>query len=246
MGVKGRLSPAQFGFSMPVHAPLYPAPPFQYKDARLIYFNYVTDPSVASAVIPDCFELADPPTALVAFASYPWSSLGPYNEVVQVVDVVYKGKPLKYSLHLYVTTDQAMAAGREVGGYPKKIANIEFESLVSYLGKIERPPGLLLATGTMRPEIPVPATFPMTHEYVCVRQFPSPIAGAAPTLRELLISRWVLQSGELWEGPGTCVLTGASILDPLHAVPIVKPAGSLYFQGDFQVIPSKAGDEIPI
>ncbi len=246
MGVRGKLSKTQYGYSMPAFAPLYSAPPFIYQNASLIYFNYLTDPNVAAAVVPDELEIADPPTALLAFASYPWSSLGAYNEVVQILDVTYKGKPTKYAVALYVSTDQAMAAGREVGGYPKKIAKIGFQYGISYFGSLERPEGLLLATGVMRPEVKIPAPFPVTHDYICLRIIPSPIAGAAPSVCELLTSHWVLLNGEIWEGPGSCQITGASALDPLHAVPIVKQLGCLYFKGDFQVDASKPGDETPV
>ena len=71
-------------------------------------------------------ELPDPPTAGLVFASYPSSNLGPYDEVVLFLDVIFKGRPFQFAAFLYVTTDAAMAAGREMGGYPKKIARIEF------------------------------------------------------------------------------------------------------------------------
>jgi acetoacetate decarboxylase len=246
MGVRGTLTKGKFGYSMPVQAPLYPSPPFLYRDASLIFFEYVTDPRIAATIVPEELELADPPTALVAFASYPWSSLGAYLEVVQILNVLYKGKPTRYAVHLYVTTDQAMGAGREVGGYPKKLAKIAFQYDTAFQGRVERPDGLTLATGVMRPEEKLPLAFPITNDYLCLRLIPSPIANAQPTVCELLTSRWVLLSGEMWRGPGTCVLTGASALDPLHLVPIVEPVASLYFRGDFEVSPSLPGDETPI
>ena len=114
MPVRGTLTKAQLGFSMPVNAPLYPRPPYLYRDASLIFFEYATDPSAAAAVLPEQVELADPPTAILAFAAYPWSSLGPYREVVHLLSVTYQGQPMRYALALYVTSDAAMASGREL------------------------------------------------------------------------------------------------------------------------------------
>ena len=125
MPVRGRLTKAQLGFSMPSYAPLFPKPPYFYNSASLMIFPYATDEGAAQ-MVPNVMELADPPTAGLVFASYPSSTLGPYDEVVQYLDVVYEGAKYKFATFLYVTTDSAMSAGREMGGYPKKIGRIEF------------------------------------------------------------------------------------------------------------------------
>ena len=123
--VRGCLTKDKLGFSMPSYAPLFPKPPYLYKNASLMVFPYETS-DVAAQMIPNVMELADPPTAALVFASYPSSTLGPYDEVVQYVDVSFKGVKYRFATFLYVTTDSAMAAGREMGGYPKKIGKIEF------------------------------------------------------------------------------------------------------------------------
>ena len=120
MSVRGSLKKGQLGFSMPPYAPLFPKPPYFYKNATLMVFKYVTD-ELAARMVPDMVDLADPPTAGLVFASYPSSNLGPYDEVVLFLDVVFKGRPLQFAAFLYVTTDAAMAAGREMGGYPKSV-----------------------------------------------------------------------------------------------------------------------------
>ena len=40
MAVRGTLSTAQLGFSMPPYAPLFPKPPYFYKNASLMIFKY--------------------------------------------------------------------------------------------------------------------------------------------------------------------------------------------------------------
>ena len=135
------------------------------------------DPSAAS-LLPEQAELADPPTAGLVFATYPESSLGPYSEVVLFLNAVYKGKNVKYGAYLYVTTDVAMAAGREMGGFPKKIAAIEISGGPDFRATLERPAGLLLASGSMkvaeRPDGPYSPTF----DYLTLRVIPSPTKDA--------------------------------------------------------------------
>jgi acetoacetate decarboxylase len=244
MSVRGTLKKGQFGFSMPPYAPLFPAPPYFYKNATLIIFKYITDGS-AARMVPDMVELADPPTAGLVFASYPSSNLGPYDEVVLYLDVIFKGRPLQFAAFLYVTTDAAMAAGREMGGYPKKIARIEFLPGPAQTAVMERPAGLRICTGTMRPErrqFPDPnpqkaasAAPPLVLNYLTLRLIPSPQLNQPPSLVELLETQWSVACSEVWTGPGSCQLTGASELDPLHWAPVIQPIVCELVKGDIRV-----------
>ena len=235
MGLHGTLKKEQFGFSMPVHAPLFPSPPYEYRDATLMIFEYVTDGELAARLVPEPVELSDPPKAGLVFASYPWSSLGPYDEVVLYQDAIYKGRSFRYATHLYVTTDVAMAAGREMGGYPKQIARIKFLRGPNLTAVMECPAGLRICSGTMRPEQKSRAEFPIWLDYLTLRLIPSPQRETPPTVAELLLTHWSITSGEVWTGPGSCLFTGASELDPLHMVPVIRPLGCQLIRGTIRV-----------
>jgi acetoacetate decarboxylase len=255
MSARGSLTKGQLGFSMPPYAPLFPKPPFFYTNATLMIFKYVTDGS-AARMVPDLVDLVDPPTAGLVFASYPSSNLGPYDEVVLYLDVVFKGRPLQFAAFLYVTTDAAMAAGREMGGYPKKIARIEFLPGVAQTAVMERPSGLRICSGTMRPEqrqIPDPnpqkaaiTPPPLVLNYLTLRLIPSPQLNQPPTLVELLETHWTIDCSEVWTGPGSCQLTGASELDPLHWAPILQPIVCELVKGDIRVDLNDQPSETPL
>jgi acetoacetate decarboxylase len=244
MAARGTLTKAHLGFSMPPYAPLFPKPPYYYKNATLMIFNYITDES-AARMVPDVVELADPPSAGLVFASYPSSNLGPYEEVVLFLDVVFKGQKFQFGAFLYVSTDSAMAAGREMGGYPKKIARIEFLAGPDQTAVMERPSGLRICTGTMRPEVrlfpdssdplsPSPTASKVLN-YLTLRLIPSPQLNQPPTVSELLESQWTIDCTEMWTGPGSCQLTGASELDPLHWAPVIRPIVCELVKGDIRI-----------
>lgn len=250
MGLKGQLTRDKLGFSMPADAPLYPRPPYLYKDAELLVFPYVTDAQAASKILPEGLELDDTPIAGLVFAAYPQSGLGPYNEVVSFVHCKKDGKPFQYAARLYVTTDVAMAAGREMGGYPKAMAHIEFHRGSMMSAWMDRPAGIRLCSGVFRPETPMPARdfpFPVTLSYVTLRMFPTPQENAPPSLAELLETSWVLERGEAWSGTGSFQITGASAVDPLHALPVVAPIPQQahYIRGDMVVALNKERLESP-
>jgi len=235
MGLQGTLTKETLGFSMPSNGPLYPMPPYYYKGASMMVFQYITDGPSAARLLPVHAELADPPTAGLVFATYPESTLGPYSEVVLFLDAVYQKRKVKYGTHLYVTTDVAMAAGREMGGFPKKIAAIDMSGGPDCWATLERPAGRLLATGSMKIAEKPDGPYSPTFDYLTLRVIPNPTKDAPPSLAELLETEWVVINGEVWKGNGTCELTGESEEDPLHMVPVVEPLGCQLLRGDLQV-----------
>jgi acetoacetate decarboxylase len=245
--VKGSLKKTQFGFSMPLSALLFPRPPFLYKDATLMIFEYETELEVAAGLLPEVdglFLNDDPHTsgAWLVFASYPWSNLGHHEEVVLYLRVLDKGQPMQYAAFRYVTSDAVMAAGPEMGGYPKKIGRIAFLSDSDYAAGLERPAGLRLGSGTMPPEqlldpetLPFHLPRPLPLDYLTLRVIPSPQLDAPPTVLELLETHWSVEGSEAWAGPGSGQLISASALDPLHLAPIKAPRYSRLLKGNINV-----------
>ena len=226
MGVRGTLTRANIGFSMPPQAALFPRPPYHYPGATLLVYKYVTDAASAASVLPAQAELTDPPIAGLVFANYPVCTLEPYVEAVQFLACMYQGKLVQYATQLFVTSDIAMAAGREMGGYPKKMAAISLQGdpVAGYNASLERPAGQPLVTATLNgfgPPKPV-ATADSTLHYLCLRLIPSATKDAPPTVCELLLSDWQIVKGQVYEGSGSCSILGTSALDPLHLAPIVS------------------------
>lgn len=230
MPVAGQLTKDRFGYSLPVDSPLYAPFPVYYEGVRILLFPYLTDAAAAAALLPSQFELvtADPDgkmaVAQVVFATYPFSNIGAYNEVAQTLMVTYKGTPGAYAVRLHVTNDQAMAAGREIGGFPKRLGNISFVEGTSCLSTLTTPDGLPLCSGELDPLQPVqgssegarPATF------FSLRLIPNPANPAQPSVCQLIQTVWDLYDGTLWSGRGQLHFTGASALNPYHALPILK------------------------
>src|SRR4029079_12602415 len=62
--------------------------------------------------------------ANLVFAQYRECDLGPYMEVILYIPVLPQGRFYAYVPAIYVDNDAALLAGRELGGYPKKMAHI--------------------------------------------------------------------------------------------------------------------------
>jgi len=131
---KGTLTPKTINENpvMPWWMPATPkAQPYQYRNIDMVAVSFATDLDKAAKLVPDNLDLLTLPgmpgqtAATLLFAKYRENDqTGPYMEVVVAIPVIADGNLYLYVAAIYVDNDAALIAGREFGGYPKKIANI--------------------------------------------------------------------------------------------------------------------------
>jgi acetoacetate decarboxylase len=113
-------------FSQPYGAAqLYPAPLYKYRNALSINLLYTVDGAGLQEMLPPGLELADADPVISAVVSaYPETPFGVYNEVWFYVRVKFEGQTFMFNPVIYVDSDSSMACGREVWGFPKKMATL--------------------------------------------------------------------------------------------------------------------------
>ncbi len=117
-------------WSMPWAAPVFTPPPHSWQGVRSVVMAFQPDPDGLAAVLPPALEPGDG-AGIVTMLTYPWGSpqrTHPFSEAVVLVPVKLGAMEANYVPFIYVTTDEAMIAGREAAGWPKKIADISWES----------------------------------------------------------------------------------------------------------------------
>jgi len=101
-----------------------------YGNIDYVCVAFATDAEKAAALIPKELELIPIPglpgqsAVNLVFAKYRECDLGPYMEVIISFPVLHKGQGFGFITGIYVDNDAALLAGRELGGYPKKMAHI--------------------------------------------------------------------------------------------------------------------------
>jgi acetoacetate decarboxylase len=99
-----------------------------FYDAEMITAVWETTPAAIEKLLPPPLQPAAKPIVLAFVGNYPSTNFSlPYKESALFVKVSFEGQEVFYCLSMPVTDDMAMAAGREVWGYPKKLANIELQ-----------------------------------------------------------------------------------------------------------------------
>lgn len=230
MTKKGRFTKDKFGYSQPADAPLYAKPPIYFKHVEAIWVAYETDEEAALDLLPEGLELASPPMAALIILKRPFSTFGPYEEAILGINCTWKGEEKFYIPHIVTNTDIPQAAGREIWGFPKKMAHITLAKEGDLIwGKMERPEGNRICAAGVRPEVPVKIEqADMEVGAVCLKVIPSPEEGARPSVAELVEVRSKHTLLEVWQGPGWVQYDTLSGIDPWHKLSVKKVVDANY------------------
>ncbi len=148
--------------SMPWSAPVFGKPPHRWQGVRMAAFPFTPREGAVERILPPGMERVDAP-GLITLISYPQTEgIHPYNELVVFVPVRVEGVVGNYVPHIYVTTDEALIAGREIAGFPKKIArvewNVEGDALRGSVSRWDKT--LLTVEGTVQGPLPADGARP--------------------------------------------------------------------------------------
>lgn len=100
----------------------------KFTGARMMGVMFDTAPEVTAPLLPPPLEQADAPGGLIFIAEYPVTNLGPgYREGALFVRCKYQGEAGSHCLSMPITNEARMHNGRDVFGFPKKMAEIEIE-----------------------------------------------------------------------------------------------------------------------
>jgi len=102
-----------------------PAGPFIWTNATVLTVEVRVARATAVAWLPAALRLPDPPTATLFVADYPETQFGSvYREAAVLLHVEDAAGPALHCPWMVVNDDTALILGREVLGFPKKLAEI--------------------------------------------------------------------------------------------------------------------------
>src|ERR1700733_5807524 len=109
-------------FAMPLTSPASPRGPYRFVDREFLIVTYRTDLDALRAVVPEPLQIGEP-IVKYEFIRMPDSTgFGDYTESGQVIPVTFEGKPGGYVHSMYLNDEAPIAGGRELWGFPKKLA----------------------------------------------------------------------------------------------------------------------------
>lgn len=136
-------------FAMPLTSPAYPPGPYRFRQREYLIITYRTERERLRALVPEPLEL-DEPIVKYEFIRMPDSTgFGDYTESGQVIPVSFRGRRGSYTHCMFLDDEPPIAGGREIWGFPKKLARPTLRAEIDMLvGTLDYGP-IRVATGTM-------------------------------------------------------------------------------------------------
>lgn len=221
-------------FAMPLTSPAYPIGPYRFVNREFLVITYRTDPQKLRQLVPEPLQI-DEPLVKFEFIRMPDSTgFGDYTESGQVIPVSFNGRKGGYSHCMFLNDHPPIAGGRELWGFPKKLAEptlrAEIDTLVGTLdyGK-ER-----IATGTMgykhvQADLEAVKASLLAPNYLLKIM---PDVDGTPRICELV--EYYLTDVELkgaWSGPGALTLTSHA-LAPVGELPVLEIVSATHILAD--------------
>ena len=138
-------------FAMPLTNPAYPPGPYRFVNREYLIITYRTDPAKLRAIVPEPLEVNErEPLVKYEFIRMPDSNgFGDYTESGQVIPVSFRGRRGSYTHCMFLNDEGPIAGGRELWGFPKKLAQPTLRTETDTLiGTLDYGP-IRVATGTM-------------------------------------------------------------------------------------------------
>jgi acetoacetate decarboxylase len=136
-------------FAMPLTSPAYPPGPYRFINREYLIITYRTDPEKLRALVPEPL-VPDDGIVKYEFIRMPDSTgFGDYTESGQVIPVMLGDRKGGYTHCMFLDDEGPIAGGRELWGFPKKLANPTLHTQIDTLvGTLDYGP-VRVATGSM-------------------------------------------------------------------------------------------------
>ena len=222
-------------WAMPLTSPIYPRGPYRFVKREFLVISYRTDAALLARVVPEPLRPAGEGIVKMEFIRMPDSTgFGDYTESGQVIPVTFEGRPGTYAHNMFLNDDAPIAGGREIWGFPKKLASptlrVDKDTLVGTLdyGKLR------VATGTMgykhHPFDAAKALAAVTGDNYLLKIIPH--VDCTPRVCELVRYRCedVIIHGA-WQGPAALQLFEHA-LAPVALLPVREVVGAVHILTD--------------
>lgn len=213
---------------MPFTAPPCSNGPYEFFDREYFIITYRTDPEKLRAIVPEPLQITDEALVSYEFIRMPNSTgFGNYTESGQVIEVIdAEGRHANYTHCMFLDDFGPTAGGRELWGFPKKMASpvLTVDNTDTLLGTLNYG-SVRVATGTMAykydelDKATVKANMEKTPNYLLKL---IPHVDGTPRICELV--RYYLTDVEVkaaYTGPATLQLFD-HVMAPVSKLPVLE------------------------
>lgn len=218
--------------------PNTPELPFRMHNAEILTVVYRSTREAAARFVPEGLALLGDRVILHFYNLHDAGPYGSYSELAVHIPVEHKRSGTKgaFSPMLFLSSDAAIASGRELFGQPKKAAHITLKEQGDLLVARAERNGIDFVTATTpRRQMVATAAALMRFSFgtnINLKVIPA-VDGSGDAVREFTARDFSdLKIHEVWEGFGTVELR-PNAHAPLHLLPVVDVETALHWRADF-------------
>lgn len=221
-------------FAMPLTSPAYPVGPYRFYHREFLIITYRTDPDKLRALVPEPLQI-DEPLVKFEFIRMPDSTgFGDYTESGQVIPVSFQGRKGGYSHCMFLDDHPPIAGGRELWGFPKKLAKPTLRAEIDTLiGTLDYGP-IRIATGTMGYKHQAVDAAAVNAALLAPNWLLKIIPHVDGTARICELVEYALEDIDLkgaWTGPAQLELTSHA-LAPVAELPVLEVVSAMHIIAD--------------
>ncbi len=221
-------------FAMPLTSPAFPRGPYRFTNREFLVITYRTELDALRAVVPEPLEISEPLVRYELIRMPDSTGFGDYTESGQVIPVSFQGVKGGYVHAMYLNDHPPIAGGRELWGFPKKLASpqleVEIDTLVGTLdyGKVRIAKATMGFKHRLADQNAVLASLAAPNFLLKI----IPHVDGSPRICELVryYTTQVTLKGA-WSGPGSLELHPHA-LAPVAELPVLKVESALHFVAD--------------
>ena len=221
-------------FAMPLTSPAYPIGPYRFYNREYLIITYRTDPAKLRELVPEPLQITAPLVNFEFIRMPDSTGFGDYTETGQVIPVRLNGEDGAYTHAMYLDDEGPIAGGRELWGFPKKLARPKIEVESDVLVGTLHYGSVLCASGTMG----------YKHRYVdhdtVLKSMKAPnfilkiiphVDGSARICELVRFSLEDITLKEAWTGPAALGLFPHALCD-VAKLPVREIVSALHFKAD--------------
>lgn len=221
-------------FAMPLTSPAFPRGPYRFTRREFLVITYRTDMDALRAVVPEPLQVREPLVKFEFIRMPDSTGFGDYTESGQVIPVQLDGVAGSYAHAMYLNDHPPIAGGRELWGFPKKLASPKLETETDTLVGTLDYGSTRIARATMgfkhRVADPAAVLASLAAPNFLLKIIPH--VDGTPRICELV--RYHTTQVRLrgaWTGPGALELHPHA-LAPVAELPVLQVVSSLHFVAD--------------
>jgi acetoacetate decarboxylase len=221
-------------FAMPLTNPAYPMGPYRFVNREFLIITYRTDMQKLREVVPEPLEVEEPLVKFEFIRMPDSTGFGDYTESGQVIPVSFQGRKGGYSHCMFLDDHPPIAGGRELWGFPKKLAKPSLQPEIDTLVGTLEYGQIRIATGTMGYKHKAADRDAVMASLMAPNFLLKIIPHVDGTPRICELVEYYLQDIDLkgaWSGPAALTLFSHA-LAPLAELPVIEVVSGAHIIAD--------------